>query len=134
MAVKRLTKASQAVSFGVFQPVGHVIVAFDSNEEAGAAADALREAGFDDEDILFYTAREESHEMGRMLEGISGAAGFGYEVGLMRQYKALADQGCGWLLVFAPDKEHCERVVEIARSHGARLAEKYHSLAVEDLI
>ena len=134
MAIKRLTKADHPLSFGVFSPVGHVVVAFADAEAADAAARALREAGFDDEDILEYGADEESQEMSRMLDGISGAAGFGHEVCLMRQYKALADEGCCWLVVYAPDKAHCEQVVEVARRHGAKLAEKYGRLVVEDLI
>jgi len=134
MAIKRLTKADHPLSFGVFSPVGHVVVAFADAAAADAAARALREAGFDDEDILEYGADEESQEMSRMLDGISGAAGFGHEVCLMRQYKALADEGCCWLVVYAPDKAHCEQVVEVARRHGAKLAEKYGRLVVEDLI
>jgi hypothetical protein len=134
MAIKRLTKEDHPLSFGVFSPVGHVVVAFADGQAAHAAAQALREAGFDDEDILQYTAAEESEEMSRMLDGISGAAGFGHEVSLMRLYKALADEGCCWLVVYAPDKAHCERVVSVARQHGAKLAEKYGRLVIEDLL
>jgi len=134
MAIKRLTKEDHPLSFGVFSPVGHVVVAFADDASAGAAARALRETGFEDEDILQYSAHEESEEMSRMLDGISGAAGFGHEVCLMRQYKALADEGCGWLVVYAPDKAHCEKVVATARQHGAMLAEKYGRLVIEDLL
>jgi len=134
MAIKRLTKEDHPLSFGVFSPVGHVVVAFADQQAADAAARALHDAGFENEDVLQYSAAEESEEMSRMLDGISGAAGFGHEVCLMRQYKALADEGCCWLVVYAPDKAHCERVVAIAREHGAKLAEKYGRLVIEDLI
>ena len=134
MAIKRLTKEDQPVSFGVFNPVGHLVVSFPDDESASTAAGALRDAGFEDEDILQYSAREESEAMSRMLDGITGAAGFGHEVTLMRRYKSLADQGCGWLVVYAPEKERCEKVVAVARQHNARLAEKYGRLVIEDLL
>ncbi len=134
MAIKRLTKDDQPLSFGVFNPVGHIVVAFDDDATASAAAQALKDAGFEDEDILQYNAHEESEAMSRMLDGITGAAGFGHEVTLMRQYKSLADEGCGWLVVYAPEKERCEKVVAIARRHGAKLAEKYGRLVIEDLL
>jgi hypothetical protein len=134
MAIKRLTKADRPLSFGAFNPVGHVVVAFESDARATEAARALREVGFDAEDVLQYSAAEEAEEMSRLLDSVSGAAGFGHEVGLMRQYKLLAESGCGWLVVYAPDEPHALRVAEVARRHGARLAEKYHRLVIEDLI
>lgn len=134
MAIKRLAKGDPALSFGVFNPVGHVVVAFDSDEAATQAAQALRDAGFDDEDIVQYSACEEVEQMKRMLDRVSGTACFGHELLLMRRYKAMAEQGCGWLMVYAPDDAHCERVVQVARQHGVKLAEKYHRLVIEDLI
>jgi tRNA A58 N-methylase Trm61 len=134
MAIKRMTKDDRAETFGVFAPVGHVVVALPDDESADAAARELRDQGFDDADILQYKAREESQDMARRLDGITGTAEFGHEVVLMRQYKEMADRGCGWLVVYAPEKERCEKVVEVARRHGALLAEKYHRLVVEDLL
>jgi hypothetical protein len=69
-----------------------------------------------------------------MLQNASDLAGFGYEVSLMRRYQELAKEGASWLIVFAPDDDKASRVAEVARSHGALIAEKYHRLVVEDLI
>jgi tRNA A58 N-methylase Trm61 len=130
-----MTKDDRAETFGVFAPVGHVVVALPNDEAADAAARELREnEGFDAADILQYEASEEAQDMARRLDGITGTAEFGHEVVLMRKYKELADRGCGWLVVYAPEKERCEKVVEVARRHGALLAEKYHRLVVEDLL
>ena len=135
MAFKRLAKGDRALSVGgVFNPMGHVVVAFESDERAGEAAAALREAGFEPEDILQYSADEEAQEMTRLLDGATGTAGFGHEIGLMRQYKSLAERGCGWLVVYAPEEAQCEKVVEVAKRYGAKLAEKYHRLVIEDLL
>ena len=52
----------------------------------------------------------------------------------MRRYRQLAAEGCGWLVVFAPETVRAERVAAIARQHGARIAERYRRLIIEDLI
>jgi alkanesulfonate monooxygenase SsuD/methylene tetrahydromethanopterin reductase-like flavin-dependent oxidoreductase (luciferase family) len=134
MAIKRLTKADHPVSFGAFSPTGHVVVCFETDEEASSARQDLLGAGFEEEDILLYTHDEERDEMSRLLDGVSGASGFGHEVCLMRLYKDLAEHGSGFLIVYTPDRAHCERVVEIAKKHNAKLAEKYGRLVIEDLI
>ena len=134
MTIKRLTKADHPQSFGAFKPVGHVVVAMPDDASAAAAVRDLRAAGFEPEDILEYTAAEEDDEMDRMLAQTSGVAGFGYEINLMRRYQQLARQGASWLIVYAPDDATGPRVADIVRAHGARLAEKYHRLTIEDLV
>ena len=134
MAIKRMTKGDMPQSLGTYNPVGHVLVALPSDTVAQEARQALRDIGFDDDDLLHYTADEENAQMEYMLSHASQLSGFGYEVTLMRRYQALAREGCGWLLVYAPDAPHAERVAEVARRFGARSAVKYHWLAVEDLL
>lgn len=134
MALKRMTKADHPQSLGAFKPVGHVVVAMPDDRSAAAAVQALLQRGFEPEDILEYTAAEENDEMDRMLQHASDFAGFGYEITLMRRYKALAAEGASWLIVFAPEDVQAERVAETARAHGALMAEKYHRLVIEDLI
>ncbi len=134
MANKRMTKGDMPQSLGTYNPVGHVLVALPNDTLAQEARQALRDIGFDDEDVLHYSADEEREQMDGMLAHTSELAGFGYEVTLMRRYQALAREGCGWLLVYAPDAPHAERVTEVARRFGARSAVKYHWLAVEDLL
>jgi hypothetical protein len=134
MAIKRMTKADHPQSFGAFKPVGHVVVALPDDQAAAQAVRALRNVGFDAEDILEYTAAEENDEMDRMLQQASDFSGFGYEVSLMRRYKQLAQQGASWLIVYAPDDERAARVADTAKAQGALMAEKYHRLVIEDLI
>lgn len=134
MAIRRMSKSDAPISFGVFRPIGHVVVAFQDDATASQAAAWLREQGFDAEDVLQYSADEEGSLMSTMLDHTSGVAGFGYEVTLMRRYQELAREGCGWLVVYAPDDDHAQRVAGVAQRFGARLAERYHRLLIEDLI
>ncbi len=134
MAIKRMTKADHPQSFGAFKPVGHVVVAMPDDVSAALAVSALRQRGFEELDILQYTAAEEDDEMDRMLQHASDFAGFGYEVALMRRYQQLARNGASWLIVFAPEDQRTVQVAEAVKAHGALLAEKYHYLAIEDLL
>ena len=134
MAIKRLTKTDPAQSFGVFNPVGHLVLAFPDDATAEAAREDLLDHGFEHEDVLLYSAQEERETMTRMLDHIGTAAHFGHEVTLMRLYKAMAEKGSGWLMVYAPDEAHCQRALDVAKRHGVLLAEKYHRLVIEDLI
>lgn len=135
MAIRRMTKGRVPITLlGTFHPVGHMVLAFDDEEAATRAHDALLAGGFDADDVLQYGAAEEADLMSRMLAGASQTAGFGYEISLMRRYLELAEQGCGWLVVYAPDQAHADRAAGIARQQGARLAERYGRLMIEDLI
>ena len=134
MAFKRMTKADHPQSLGAFKPIGHVVVAMPDDTRAAAVARALLAKGFERDDILEYSAAEENDEMDRMLQHTSDFAGFGYEVTLMRRYKALAEEGASWLIVFAPEDDRAECVAVAAREHGALMVERYHRLVVEDLL
>ena len=134
MAAPRMTKADLPQSFGAFKPVDHVVIALPDDDSAARLVQALGAAGFSAHDVLEYTAAEKNHAMGRMLEHTSDVAGFGYEVSLMRRYQQLAKQGASWLIVYAPEEAQTVQVGQLAKAHGALLAERYETLAIESLI
>jgi len=134
MAIKRMTKADLPQSLGAFKPVGHVLMALRDENQAREAVQALHQAGFDDEDVLQFTAGEHEGRMDQMLDHTSAIAGFGYEIVLMRRYKKLSAEGCRWLLIYAPDDDEAQRVAEVAQRFGSPMAVKYHRLVEEDLI
>jgi hypothetical protein len=131
---KRLTKEDIRNTAGVLNPVGHVVLAFESDGVTTEAVKALKEGGFGDEDVLVYTAAEATPRLRERVKSASEAAGFGYEITLMRRYLALAEQGCGWLIVYAPDDAAAGRITEVATRLHAKCAVRYHRLANEDLI
>jgi hypothetical protein len=69
-----------------------------------------------------------------MMRTASGAAGFGYEIVLMRRYMTLASEGAGWLIVYAPGEEQIKKVQDVARKLGARSAVHYGHLTSEELV
>ena len=111
-----------------------MVIAFDSDARASEAAAALRQAGVAPADIEQTPAREQAARMAELTDDASGAAEFGHEIVLMRRYRELAEQGCGWLMVRARNDDEAARITDVAKRFGARLAERYHALAVEDLI
>jgi hypothetical protein len=134
MTIKRLTKADLPQSLGAFKPVGHVLMAFRNEPDARAAYEALRRAGFSDEDVLDFTGPEYATRMQQMLDHASEFAGFGYEIVLMRRYKLLCSDGCLWFLVYTPDDASTQRVADVAKRFNALTAVKYHRLVEEDLL
>jgi hypothetical protein len=134
MTAKRLTKEDIRTTTGILNPVGHVILAFKDDAATAEAVAALRAAGFADEDILVYRAEEATPRLRERVRTASEAAGFGYEITLMRRYLSFAEQGAGWLIVYAPDDAAVQRIVEVARRFHALCAVRYHRLANEDLI
>ena len=131
---KRMTKDELQESLGAFNPVGHAVLAFADDRKAAEAVQALRDAGFTSDDIIVYTSGELFPDLKEMMRNASGAAGFGYEVTLMRRYMTLASEGAGWVVVYAPEDADRDKVAQVAREHAARSAVHYGRLLHEDLI
>jgi hypothetical protein len=133
---KRITKSELADmrTLGALKPVDHAVLAFADDAKAGEAQKALAEAGLGGEDVLVFSSAELFPDVKDMMRTASGAAGFGYEIVLMRRYMTLASEGAGWLIVYAPDEEQIKKVQEVARSSGSRSAVHYGHLTSEELV
>ena len=133
---KAMTKSEldEMRTLGALNPVGHAILAFESDAVAANAKDALLNDGFAPTDILSYTSAELFPDLEEMMRTASDAAGFGYEIVLMRRYMTLASEGCGWLVVYAPEDAQTTQVQAVATQFAARSAVRYGRLMSEDLI
>ncbi len=133
---KRMTKGEldEMRTLGALNPVGYAILVFASDAVTADAKKAILGAGFADADILSYSAGELFPDLDDMMRNASGAAGFGYEITLMRRYMTLASEGCGFLFVYVPEEEQTVKVVDIATRFAAKSAVRYARLASEDLI
>ncbi len=121
-------------SFGVFKPVGWVMVGLPLIAQAEALVSALHDAGWPGAKVLHFDSGESAEELDTMVEDAGAMSGFGYEITLLRRYAALAREGCRWLLVKADDREQAARAGEVARLCGATLAVYYRTLTIEELI
>jgi hypothetical protein len=133
---KAMTKSDldEMRTLGALNPVGHAILAFESDAVAANARDALLKVGFAPTDILTYTSSELFPDLEEMMRTASDAAGFGYEIVLMRRYMTLASEGCGWLVVYVPEDAQTTQVQDVAKQFAARSAVRYGRLASEDLV
>ncbi len=134
MTAKRLTKEDIRNNTGILNPVGHVVLAFKDDAVTAEAVTALRAAGSAADDILDYLAEEAAPRLRERVRNVSQAAGFGYEITLMRRYLAFAEQGAGWLIVYAPDEPAVQRIIDVAKRLHALCAVRYHRLVNEDLV
>ena len=124
-------------SFGIFKPVGWVMVGVPTPAQADALVLALSGDNSPSTSVRHFTPSETEAELRAMSEQADQAgslAGFGYEITLLRRYVALTQQGYRWLLVKVDGIEQAAIVAGIAQTCGATLAVHYRMLTVEDLI
>jgi hypothetical protein len=121
-------------SFGVFKPVGHVMVGLPTQGQTDTLVSALLAAGWPSAEVRQFTPRDSVAELRALVDEAGPMAGFGYEITLLRRYLALAQEGQCWLLVKVSGTEQAAQAAELARERGATLAVHYRLLTVEELI
>ena len=129
-----MDKTNPPKTFGVFKPVGHTVIAFKTDADLQAAVKLLTEAGFAASTLVQYTPTEMKIQVDSELRTASPLAGFGYELDLVKAHGALAESGCSFLVVHAPEEAQAERVATVARATKAVSAQHYGSFMIEDVI
>ena len=127
-----MDKSDRPDAYGVFKPVGHVVVSFEPGADSQAAVRALRDAGFTD--IVHYTPEEMVRQADLDIQSAGLLASIGQELNLVKSHRALAEQGASFVVVGAPEDEAAQRVAEIVKAHGATRAQRYGRLIIEELI
>lgn len=120
-------------SFGVFSPTGYVVMVFGNDGDAERARQSLLDNGFSAEDVTHYSNNEVTAELEKSEEHSSDPVQIGQEMAKIDQYLALAKEGCGFLVLHAPEDEAAKSAVKIVRPFGLKLAEKYNRLTIEEL-
>lgn len=121
-------------SFGVFKPVGYVMMGLPTQAQIDVLVSALHSAGWPAPGVRQFAPRESVAELRAMVDNAGPLAGFGYEITLLKRYLALTEEGYRWLLVQADDSERAAAAAALARASGATLAVYYRTLTVEELI
>lgn len=127
---------SRMRSFGVFKPVGHVVISFPTAAAAHAAAQALRQAGFGDgpDALREIGDRAMVAQADDDLARASPVASIGQEVNLVKAQRELALLGYHFLVVKAEDADAARHIAAIAGAHEAERAQHYGRFIVEELI
>lgn len=121
-------------SFGVFKPVGYVMLGLPTQAQIDALVPALHGDGWPASGVRQFAPLESVAEWRAMIDKAGPLAGFGYEITLLKRYLALTEEGYQWLLVQAVDSERAAAAAALARASGATLAVYYRTLTVEELI
>jgi hypothetical protein len=121
-------------SFGVFAPIGYVVIAFPSEAEAAKARQALLTGGYEDGEIMTFSGSQVVADIEKTRDNVSILAYLGAELDAQRQHLDYARQGCGFLVIYAPSEAETARVINVARRFGARLAHKYNRFTLEELL
>jgi hypothetical protein len=131
---KKISPRNLPRSFGVFSPIGHVVLAFPSDTDATRAREALVGGGYAEDEVLQFTAAEVQADIEKTRPAVSILALMGAELDHQNLHFDAAKQGCAFLLVYAPSEAETDRVINVARRFHARLAHKYNRLTVEVLL
>ncbi|MDP3669929.1 MAG: hypothetical protein Q8R69_09625 [Telluria sp.] len=121
-------------AFGVFKPVGHIVIAFRSAADQQAAAQALLQQGFAASALVRFTPDEMKSQVDADIKAASVLASLGQELNLVKAHRALAESGCSFLVVHAPDDDLAERVAVVARATKAVAAQRYGRFIIEELV
>lgn len=121
-------------AFGVFKPVGHMVVSFPSATQAAQGVAVLRDLDIAQADIHRYSDREMLAQIDADLERASPLAAVGQELNLIKAHRALAQQGYHWLVVRVDSDEQARRTANALRTAGAERAQLYGRFLIEDLI
>lgn len=121
-------------SFGVFKPVGHVVISFPDATRAGQAAQALAQLGLAEDAVSHYSDSEMLRQIDEDIANASPLASVGQEMNLVLAHRVLAEKGYHWLVVRVADDEQAVRVAAVARSCGAERAQQYGHFIIEELI
>jgi len=131
--MEKMTKAAMPTSFGIFSPTGHVVVAFDSDEDARKARQALISGGIGADEITVYRSDEVLSQIEGSRKTDNKIFQMGQEEEKVKRYTELASKGCGFLVVYAPSDEDSNRVMDIVHPLKPKFAEKYNRLTLEEL-
>lgn len=132
-AVHDQKDANRFLEGGVFYPTGHILAAFKDSTTAGQAQRALVAGHFPEDHVLAIDAATMAREAEENLQEASFLAA-GASVPARQKQLELAQAGCHFLLVFAPDDEDQEIAMRLLGGHAVVYAAKYNRLIIENLV
>lgn len=127
---------AQQYSFGVFKPIGSVVISLPGIEHAHSALRALAEIGIttDDRGVDFLSDRQMLRQIDIDLASVSLLSGIGQEVNLVRAQRELAERGYYWLIVRARSDGRAHQIADRVKRCGAERAQYYGHFIIEELI
>jgi hypothetical protein len=123
-----------ATDFGIFYPLGYLVVAFPNQEDARQVQRDLMAGGYDQADCEFYTCKEVADAAQRNLADNKGfLARLGWSDEAVKAHLEAAKQGSAFLLIYAPGDTDATRAMNVIRRVPFDFAHRYQRFTIEEI-
>lgn len=139
MSIERPFFRTSDTSFGIFYPVDHMIVVFESVAVAGSVERQLHAAGIDADDILVMDAEYVQEDIrvrltdAGWIDKLVRQFSIGKERAFWNDDLAWAEQGAGFMAIWCPTEEIAARLADLIRPAQPLSMRRYRALAIETL-
>ncbi|GAP37697.1 hypothetical protein ABXN37_21475 [Piscinibacter sakaiensis] len=126
-------KEQRPEAFGVYKPVGHVVIAYEDEARLERAAGVLSRLGFEPRDLERVSPERMRAQADADVANATPLSSLGQELNLVKAHRELAARGCHFLIVDAPDDTRLDRVREALQAEPAVVAQRYGRFIIEEL-
>jgi hypothetical protein len=120
--------------FGAFYPIGHLMVAFEREEDAQKVRQDLFTGGYEESECEIAPCAFVIDATQRSINSSGFLARIGDSVNFMEKHLEVAKRGATFLLIYAPNLLECERAMRVVRRVPSLiLAHRYMRLGIQEL-
>ncbi|ADJ28909.1 hypothetical protein [Nitrosococcus watsonii] len=121
--------------FGIFYPIGYLVVAFPKQEDAQRVQQDLMTGGYEEADCELYTCKEVIAKAESNLEESRGGflSRLSWSDKAIRIHLDAAEDGATFLLIYAPGDTDSERAMNVIRRGPFEFAHLYRRFTIEEL-
>lgn len=130
----RQADANKGLEAGMFYPTGYIVAGFADRQTRDRAQQALIRQGFGEAQLTAVTAQDMREQAASNLQAPSVFASMGSSLPARQKQLELAEAGCDFLLIEAPEREQEQRAVWALSQVPIRYAIKYRRLIIENLL
>jgi hypothetical protein len=127
-------KSGRITDFGIFYPLGYMVVAFPEHEHATRVREDLLTGGYDSDDCVVYRSDEVVATASQNLAYNTGwLARLGTSDDAVRHHLESAKEGATFVLIYAPDDIEVARAMNVVRRVPFEFAHRYRRFAIEEM-
>ncbi len=120
------------MDFGAYYPTEYIVIAFERHEDAAQVCQTLRDSGYSKQASI-HMGEKVAKVVQRNIDDAGFMARIGKRVAAVKKHLQAAQQGATFLLVYAPNDDDAEGVMNAVGDNPVMLAHRYHHLVIEDL-
>ena len=122
-------------SFGIFYPVGYIVVGLESKEDAQRVQQDLITGGYVPEDCALFSCKEVKEAARRNLdENPTFLPRLSWADKAVKIHLEAAKEGASFLVIYAPHKIIVDRAMNVIRRVPYVFVHRYHRLAIEEVV